>query len=265
MFNIVLWTYQTSEPILCIAFNRWENVLALCLNTTIEFLKLDSNTPQLSVDIRVKNKKIISAIFTNENLGNSTDSKSRSVLFNSKFYCINDKQELFVLGENEHQFLKTEIMHWNTTENLSPIALMLINKKERKQYLDSQDFEGFLQPDIDTNKLVEEIFYNVPSHVLPPMHILCKTFLSSLLKCHEKDNTKDTKEEKTNNKTQYNSKPLLTISCDTQSDAVSCSTNLDLNDREKDLKHVLTEENILNEKVDYIIEEDYSWLKLLQK
>ncbi|CAG2104917.1 unnamed protein product [Medioppia subpectinata] len=257
----VVWKCQTYETIRNMSFNKWENKVAVTSDTRITFYGLDSEDSVGSVDVKASDEPIIATLFTNEKAVSFEGTDAKPVLERTKCYCMNNRQELFVLGHNERPSVRrTEVMTWNTGDVLSPMALMLINKKERKEVLNTEDLESYFKTNTSVTKLVEDMFYNVPSHVLPPIDILSKTFLTALNKCQDnKHEIKDDKQFKVPSDLEM--KPLLALSYDNHSDNQSNSTNLDTNDRESEVKAMIIDDQ--NEEENQFVEEDYSWLKQL--
>ncbi|CAG2169774.1 unnamed protein product [Oppiella nova] len=248
----IVWMLQPYETIQSISLNKWENKLAVASNTIITFYGLDSEEPVGSVPINTKNQPIIATLFTDEEAFVLKDHRYNQVLQKS------NRQELFVLGDNLYKPPQTQVMNWNTGDLLSPMALMLINKKERKEVLKSEEFDSYFKTNTSVGKLVEDMFYNVPSHVLPPIDILSKTFLTALNKCQDiKQEIKDEKHFKVPSDLQM--KPML--SSNDESDNQSNSTNLDTNERDTEVKAMVIDDQ--NDERNTYVEEDYSWLRQL--
>ncbi|XP_054164142.1 WD repeat-containing protein 75-like [Oppia nitens] len=255
----VLWKYQLYERIVCIDFNQWENKLAVTTNRIIQFMSIDSDDVIATVDLSQSQQSIIATVFTDEMPNNVLLDNKKPTLEKTQFYCMNSSQELFVLSERRSQ-MSTQVMSWQTDDYLSPIAAMLMNKKERKETLKNDEFDSYFKTNLKLSKLVNDMFFNVPSHVLPPIDILSKTFLTALNKCKDvKQDIKDERYFKT--PSDFDIKPSLALSYDNQSDNQSNSTNLDTNERESDVKYMTVDD--LNEELNEFIDEDYSWLKQL--
>ena len=230
--------------------------MAVVSDQKIVFFGLDSNQEIGTVSLKTREQRMISAIFTDET-PEEEDKDLKPIFTKTKFYCLNEKQELFVFGQNDRHFLKTEVMEWDTDDILSPIALMLINKKETKEKPKPEDIESYFKTNRSITKLVEDMFLNVPSHVLPPIKILSKTFLQSLNNCREKEDNQQNEDFKSPN--DFDIKHHLSVNYDNENDLQSNSTNLDTNEREFETKDITIDEET-EEANDFVVE-DYSWLK----
>ena len=219
-------------------------------NTNIILFDIDSAEERQTIVLRSRETPVIGAVFTDER-----SNESEPLLANSKLYCMNVKQELFVVAENKQRPVRTEIMPWNASDNLTPIALMLMSKKEKKDQI--QDLQSYFKTNRSISQLVEDMFLNVPSHVLPPIDILSKTFLQSLNNCREEEtNGKDSENFKKPN--DLGVEPMIVSDDDLESDNQSHTSNGDTKDREKEINNIAED----NEEV-VEIDEDYSWLNQL--
>lgn len=193
-------------PIDSIVAERGENILALIALDSIRFLCLRQQRVIAFVDLStMKNFRgtIVSSVFWPSEMviNNDDDDGKGDDIFNRNYLCITDQNELFQAipmarnnsGENilddysqtimvgSHRDLRTEIFIRNLDQQNNRLApLMAANKN------DGDDEKSNKQQSLDTEKsaaeLIEKYFYNIPSHVLPPVMIMEKSFLSDYLK-----------------------------------------------------------------------------------
>jgi len=141
--------------------------------------------------------------------------KQTDDLFGDQMLCfMTESKKLFILEnqqskETREKFkLKSEIIETTKTTNaknqvISNFVQELIDRKANQ--LKQGDYN--LTKSLDTlnsftekcnlNKLVDDMFYNVPSHVLPPVQMIAKPFLRSLLNV---DNNMEREEEEVKQK-----------------------------------------------------------------
>lgn len=247
LYFSVVWTHERFETITSFAFNKWQNKLAVITNTNITLFDIDSDEELKSIELTSIETPVTAALFTDE-----TCDESEPFLADSKLYIINSKQELFVVCERRERPIRTQIMEWNATDNLTPIALMLMNKKDKSEQI--SDTQSYFKTNTSISKLVEDMFFNVPSHVLPPIDILSKSFLQSLNNCREKENDEKNGQSFKRPK-DFASEPMVASDDDLESDNQSNTSHLDTKERDREMAYTEDE----NEEVEQIVE-DYSWL-----
>lgn len=208
-------------------YNQYENHLALLTQNGIDFLSLETQTVIFKVDFSKHTNftgTIISAVFSPEPPQISNESLS----LKSSFYCINEKNELFVaicktqeeiFEDNDNVILvgsessrRTELFMNNVYSQVNPLSLMM-NQSARSRdggdglglSMGSSNYSANLQR--TRKSLIDKFFFNVPSHVLPPIGVLCKPFLTSYFECinvagkskstaSNNDKTQETKDKK---------------------------------------------------------------------
>lgn len=207
-------------------------------------MKFGSNEILASIKVET-NTKVMSGIFVKKKL--SPTSSLYSFMGNSVFYFMNSNQELFKLGdtkESETKFVAAEFV-----EPATPLAMMLLKKREKNEKIEAEEMNTFIQSDMNTDKLVEEMFLKVPSHVLPPINILSKTFLNALLSCQT-------------NALKVPPDPSLSHNCleNGEEDHKNINIESKSEDMEVDVKDVQESEyDYIRENVD--ADEDYTWLR----
>lgn len=155
-----------------------DRVAIFCSNNVLKVLRLFDLTPQITLNIAVEPN---TGIFI-------PDQRTSRLMFldtNQTMYTI-------VPEDESEQFENSSKMTVSETEKEIPgqtrLARMLIDRKDAEmasgQLLPSitdKDIRNYIGPGLRVDMLVEEMFSKVPSHVLPPINILSKTFISSLL------------------------------------------------------------------------------------
>ncbi|OTF79104.1 hypothetical protein BLA29_006647 [Euroglyphus maynei] len=190
---------KSTAPIESIVAERGENILALIAMDRIRFLCLRQQRVIAHVDLSTMKNfhgTIISSVFWPSKMIITDDDDAQNESFKRNYLCITDQNELFQAipmsrnnGENivddysesimvgSHRDLRTELFIRNLYEQsnncLAPLMALTNEEKSNQQ-----------QP-LDTEKsaaeLIEKYFYNIPSHVLPPVMIMEKSFLSDYL------------------------------------------------------------------------------------
>lgn len=175
------------------AFNPYENIVALASHHSIELVSLKTQKKIMNIEISQKfNGQLIYGMFTPEK-PNFDDEKFP--LNRSMFYCMNERRELFQLIP-EKLIESKSTMVGSVRENTkiymnniqSQLSVMLTNNNPSSA--NQEDCTIFkIVPNYDAKfeqnrkALVNSFFYQVPSHVLPPVDVISKPFLSSLLEC----------------------------------------------------------------------------------
>mgnify|MGYP000530619248 CR=1 FL=1 len=220
-------------PIDSIVRERGENILALIALDRIRFLCLQQQSVVAYVDLAtMKNFRgtIISSVFLplkfdsdNHDDDNQDDGE---LSFKQNYLCLTDQNELFrtissqsntdggknILDDYSETImvgtqndLRTETFIRNIDDNYRSnnclATLMAINDDDdesSKQKLSDRTTKS-------TSELIKKYFYHIPSHVLPPVHILEKSFLSDYLQTLQLSSSITTKiDEKIDNEKKSN-------------------------------------------------------------
>ena len=156
------------------------NLIGLFTQTNLIFYKIDSNEIVYEIDLKQLNlSKIIAASFIQ-----SENPISKINFFpNSQFLCLNDKQELFTLASNKKKpKLVAKDEYVGPASKFAQLFNQVkYNTDESEKNFNEDYLEKHFRPEISSKKLINDMFLNVPSHVLPPMNILTKKFLGSMI------------------------------------------------------------------------------------
>ena len=157
---------------------------------------------RLNVDTHLS-KSIKFLLFINQS--NYKFKQQQDSLFGDQMLCfMTINKKLFVLEhvqskENRDKFKLIEDIIETTSNKkaISNFVQELIDRKanELKHYNVAKSLDSINFTDkCNLNKLVDEMFYNVPSHVLPPIQMIAKPFLRSLLNLANKNDEEDKSE-----------------------------------------------------------------------
>ena len=111
---------------------------------------------------------------------------SKDEIFSNTALCLMDSyHQLRALGlasSQEAQYNPEDDLEEKS--KLTPFAKMLLNEKKKvsvEKAMKEIEMEKYLGPNSDSKKMIEELFINTPSHVLPPIETISKKFLASFL------------------------------------------------------------------------------------
>lgn len=158
------------------------NLIGLFTPKNVIFYKIDSNEIVYEIDLKQLNlSKIIAASFIQ-----SENPISKINFFpNSQFLCLNDKQELFTFASNKK---KPKLVAKDEYVGPASKFAQLFNQvkyntdeSQSQENFNEDNLEKHFHPEISSKKLINDMFLNVPSHVLPPINILTKKFLGSMI------------------------------------------------------------------------------------
>jgi len=217
----------------------------------ISIFYLDHDVPVMNISYSTGNLKkgqILSGLIVSQKY------PSKDEIFTNTALCLLDSNhQLTALGLSHSQEA-----HFNTENDLeeetklTKFAKMLLDAKKKataEQAIKEIEMEKYFSSQIDSKKLVEELFINTPSHVLPPIETLSKKFLSSLLI--------QTTEDNEDNFNEYNKLDPNLIESEEEDDEES--QEVDMKDLTKPAPTpFLTKPDLSN----FTFDENYTWLTL---
>ncbi|RWS14561.1 WD repeat-containing protein 75-like isoform X1 [Dinothrombium tinctorium] len=201
----VLWRWTPPSPNFVDCSNldpATNNVAVFLSNASVKIFSIESKTPLLSINLQKSkldpnNKYIYFSLFIPRK-----SSVADKIFQCSHLCCMNIDQELMVILSKDESDVKdssseNHLQLVGNAENFTPFAMMLFNKKDKELSsninAEYDDLNKYFEGEVDSKKLVDEMFFKVPSHVLPPMEKMCSVFLKSLLNIRTED---DEEEEK---------------------------------------------------------------------
>ncbi|XP_074599425.1 WD repeat-containing protein l(2)05287 [Brevipalpus obovatus] len=190
-----VWQPPNNLRIKFSVFHRATNYCAIFLSSGTlfihklgeDFIRVDLNPPRNDINLRL----IVQGIFIPQN-------NKQDELFSEMGLCLVDEnQQIFSLGLVERDDIMERDMETEEEieSNLTPYARMLLEEKNKikiQDRLDQLEVNQYLGHYQNRRKLVEEMFINVPSYVLPPVESIATSFLSMLLQPGGKENDNDT-------------------------------------------------------------------------
>ncbi|XP_053201929.1 WD repeat-containing protein 75-like [Panonychus citri] len=172
---------------------------------------------------------------------------------------MDQSQKVYTLGLTIDDINLKNPIDEDEDAKLSPYARMLkaetfnMKKDEKLKQLEVNDYLG---PSITRKKLIEDVFINVPSHVLPSVELFCTSFLTSMLQLSLSNGNIDNDEIVDNTKNEA-------TSSDAESDTESIATERGKETQSKDNNNEMDiDDEDDKEKVGFIFNENYDWLKL---
>lgn len=177
-----MWIYNFDQEIDSCSFYEPTNHITIFCSTKLYVFDIQNKDKVSFIDLEHEN--IPEKIFSSIVVPHKTEVNFCSDLFGkAQLFGMNQKQELFALCnyENKKQFAKQRTKLIENTDNLTPLAMLFLKKHQKNEALTESETENVLGQNIDSKKLVQEMFYNVPSHILPPINVIANSFLSSLL------------------------------------------------------------------------------------
>ena len=204
----IKWTYTLAEDLefkQMIYNSSTKNLVLLDSAGHLDVFSMNSNDgqPLLRLDVNLSGH-IHFLLFINQS---NYKFKQPDDLFGDQMLCfMTNSKKLFILEneqskENREKFkLKADIIETTKTTNaISNFVQELIDRKAN--HLKQGDYNvtkslnmvANFTENYSLNKLVDEMFYNVPSHVLPPVQMIAKPFLRSLLNVENMQREEDSK------------------------------------------------------------------------
>jgi hypothetical protein len=177
------WSPEGNSSIDSMALDSFANRIAVFTSSKkLLLFPIGGPKPQSQISLSISPKQ---ALFVP-----ITKSKSNVAENQSLLVFADHQQGLFALLPKGHSNLgitgKSILSFEDTDLVQTPFAMMLLEHKERELLNSGHDLESsvirkYFDEDVNADRLVEEMFLKVPSHVLPPLEKLCATFLNALL------------------------------------------------------------------------------------